>query len=57
MLVVKVEVDGGGVSEDEVVLRVGKGRNVQVDVRGSRGWLDVHDVVDDVSWSRVLVGM
>ena len=57
MLVVEVEVDGGGVREDEVVLRVGNRRNVQVDVRGGRGRLDVHDVVDDVSWSRVLVGM
>ena len=57
MLVVEVQVDGGGVREDEVVLRVRKRRNVQVDVRGGRGRLDVHDIVDNVSWCRVLVGM
>ena len=57
MLVVEVEVDGGGVREDEVVLRVRKRRNVQVDVCSSRGWLDVHDVVDDVCWSHILVWM
>jgi hypothetical protein len=61
MLIVEVEVDGCGVREDEVILRMRMRRNVQVDVRGSRGWLDVHDVVDDVGWrhiqSLILVGM
>ena len=57
MLIVEIEVDGGGVREDEVILRMGMRRDVQVDVRGSRGWLDVHDVVDDVSWHNILVGM
>jgi hypothetical protein len=57
MLIVEVEVDGGGVREDEVVLRMRVSRDVQVDVRGSRGWLDVHDVVDDVGWRHILIGM
>ena len=57
MLVVEVQVDGGGVREDEVVLRVRNRRNVQVDVGGSRGRLDVHDIVDDVCWCHVLVGI
>ena len=57
MLIIEVEVDGGGVREDEVILRMRMRRNVQVDVRGSRGWLDVHDVVDDVGWRHILVWM
>ena len=58
MLIVEVvEVDGGGVCKDEVILRMRVRRDVQVDVSGSRGRLDVHDVVDDVSWRHILAGM
>lgn len=35
MLIVEVEVIGGGVREDEVILRMRMRRDVQVDVRGS----------------------
>ncbi len=57
MLILEVEVDGGSVCKDEVILRMRMRRDVQIDVGGSRGRLDVHDVVDDASWPHILVGM
>ena len=56
-MIVEIEVDGRGVCEDEVILRMRISRDIQVDISGSRGWLDVHNVVDDVGWCHILVGM